>query len=378
MALATQCPHCQTTFRVAHDQLKLRAGLVRCGVCKQIFNGIENLLRPEEADKAFPPAPVPATEPSLQPAAASEPAISTTPETHGEPPAADSPDLAASEESAPVSEQLPEADQPSATTTTPATAPEDAQAAPADPLLRMTLLDIAPKDVSRRDDKPDEVELGEAPTTQGDDGLDKTIDDLQAKPWRSEDTETTGDELDRVDEREYEEPGFVKQARRRQRIGRVLRILMALLLPLLLFGAVVQAAYALRATIAAWFPETRPVLARMCDALHCEVGFPTRIDIVSIESNELQAPVAEGAPYTLNMLLRNRGTLVQAWPNIELTLNDANEKPIARRVFTPRDYLPAGVDGSKGFAARSELQVKLLLDLQDMKAAGYRVYVFYP
>jgi predicted Zn finger-like uncharacterized protein len=28
MALATRCPHCQTTFRVANDQLKLHAGLV--------------------------------------------------------------------------------------------------------------------------------------------------------------------------------------------------------------------------------------------------------------------------------------------------------------------------------------------------------------
>ena len=43
MLLATKCPHCKTTFRVANDQLKLQAGLVRCGVCQQIFNGIEHL-----------------------------------------------------------------------------------------------------------------------------------------------------------------------------------------------------------------------------------------------------------------------------------------------------------------------------------------------
>ena len=54
MALATQCPHCHTTFRVAHDQLKLRAGLVRCGACKQIFNGIEHLLRPDERCSPLP------------------------------------------------------------------------------------------------------------------------------------------------------------------------------------------------------------------------------------------------------------------------------------------------------------------------------------
>ncbi|PRC91366.1 DUF3426 domain-containing protein [Solimicrobium silvestre] len=43
MLLATKCPHCRTTFKVANDQLKLQAGLVRCGVCQQVFNGIEHL-----------------------------------------------------------------------------------------------------------------------------------------------------------------------------------------------------------------------------------------------------------------------------------------------------------------------------------------------
>ncbi|MFL6715114.1 MAG: zinc-ribbon domain-containing protein, partial [Burkholderiaceae bacterium] len=46
MVLATRCPHCRTTFRVVQDQLKLRGGLVRCGACKEIFNGTEHLLRP--------------------------------------------------------------------------------------------------------------------------------------------------------------------------------------------------------------------------------------------------------------------------------------------------------------------------------------------
>ena len=39
MALATKCPHCNTTFRVASDQLKLRGGIVRCGTCQQVFDG---------------------------------------------------------------------------------------------------------------------------------------------------------------------------------------------------------------------------------------------------------------------------------------------------------------------------------------------------
>jgi predicted Zn finger-like uncharacterized protein len=63
MALATRCPHCTTAFRVASDQLKLRAGLVRCGTCKEIFNGIENLLRPDEDIVAATAAPVPPERP---------------------------------------------------------------------------------------------------------------------------------------------------------------------------------------------------------------------------------------------------------------------------------------------------------------------------
>src|SRR5690606_23671559 len=71
MALATKCPHCQTTFRVAHDQLKLRAGLVRCGHCKEIFNGIEHLLPPEKPGaktEAAPPSASPIATPPAPPA----------------------------------------------------------------------------------------------------------------------------------------------------------------------------------------------------------------------------------------------------------------------------------------------------------------------
>lgn len=57
MALATRCPHCQTIFRVANDQLKLHAGLVRCGSCQQTFNGVEHLVPPHELTKPVQPKP---------------------------------------------------------------------------------------------------------------------------------------------------------------------------------------------------------------------------------------------------------------------------------------------------------------------------------
>ena len=46
--LATRCPHCQTRFRVTPPQLELREGMVRCGACRESFNGREHLLHGAE------------------------------------------------------------------------------------------------------------------------------------------------------------------------------------------------------------------------------------------------------------------------------------------------------------------------------------------
>ena len=66
MALATRCPHCNTTFRVASDQLKLRGGIVRCGACHEIFDGNQSLFDPDAAPE-LPAAAAPA---AIAPAAA--------------------------------------------------------------------------------------------------------------------------------------------------------------------------------------------------------------------------------------------------------------------------------------------------------------------
>jgi predicted Zn finger-like uncharacterized protein len=83
MALATQCPHCHTRFRVAADQLKLRGGIVRCGACQAIFDGSAHLIDLDAAArKDEPPASSPASPPSSP---ASTPAPEAAPAPHDEP-----------------------------------------------------------------------------------------------------------------------------------------------------------------------------------------------------------------------------------------------------------------------------------------------------
>ena len=48
----TQCPHCSAKFRVRPEQVKLHAGLVRCGACRGIFDAVEHLI-----EGMLPPMP---------------------------------------------------------------------------------------------------------------------------------------------------------------------------------------------------------------------------------------------------------------------------------------------------------------------------------
>ena len=41
--MITQCPACDTHFRVHADQLAARSGQVRCGNCNKVFNPLEHL-----------------------------------------------------------------------------------------------------------------------------------------------------------------------------------------------------------------------------------------------------------------------------------------------------------------------------------------------
>ncbi len=253
-----------------------------------------------------------------------------------------------------------------------------------DPLQRMTLMDFSPTEP-----KADESR-GAVPERPGMadelDALEKAIDDMQRQPWRepwrepAEEAElpAAADEPAQTDETAYEEPAFVKQGRRRQRMYRIMRVLMAAGLPMLLIAVLVQGIYIFRNQLAARLPDTKPALRTACQLIGCEVGSPMQIDTVAIESSELQAASADQKTFSLSVLLGNHSATVQAWPNIELTLNDTEDKPIARRIFTPRDYLPASQEINKGFAPKSEQAVKLYFALAQLKASGYRVYLFYP
>ncbi len=138
-----------------------------------------------------------------------------------------------------------------------------------------------------------------------------------------------------------------------------------------------QLAYAYRGELAALWPGTRPWLAAACEALRCAIPLPQHPELISLESSELAAERGVPGVLTLSAVLRNRAGFPQAYPALELTLTDPQDRPLARRGLAPADYLGARAAREPAFAAGSETSFRLHIDAAGLGASGYRLYAFY-
>jgi len=147
---------------------------------------------------------------------------------------------------------------------------------------------------------------------------------------------------------------------------------------LLLLTLLAQAAYHYRGAITLLLPETRPYAAALCASIGCDLPLPRRIELMSIEASDLQADTTNPNVMVLSATLKNRGIFDQQHPSLELTLTDARDQPVVRRVLAPQDYLGEAVNTQTGFAANAEIAIKLFIEGSEVRATGYRLYLFYP
>jgi len=143
-------------------------------------------------------------------------------------------------------------------------------------------------------------------------------------------------------------------------------------LVLLIAALAAQLAHYCRSDLVRFVPAAEEIF----EALGIAVPLPARGDRVSIEASDLQSDNVRGL-FVLQATLRNQAAYAQAWPALELTLVDANDSAVARRVLTAADYLPPDSDLTS-FPAGAEIPVHLWIDAKGLGAAGYKLYLFYP
>ena len=147
------------------------------------------------------------------------------------------------------------------------------------------------------------------------------------------------------------------------------------------FALVAQATYFYRLELAVnaaiLLPESRPWLDRACVEWHCKIPLPRRVELVSIDASDLQVDTGHTNLMLLTATLKNRAPFAQEYPSLELTLTDTQDQALARRVLAPADYLERKADTQAGFAGNADLAIKIFIDSRDVKATGYRLFLFY-
>ncbi|SFD19092.1 DUF3426 domain-containing protein [Massilia yuzhufengensis] len=425
MALATQCPHCGTVFRVAADQLKLRGGIVRCGACTQVFDGsaaLVDLDAPKPASPLPPPAvarrrrdsdAAPVAEPAdddpiytlefdrtfapfgILPQAGGEdatPAQDVMVEAPQEAPAAPEPEPDPDPGPEPEPDPEPEAPAEPPPPLAELQVDEELVAAPLpgdshDELEEAVEPAPAPAPAHKaahtsipplllRESRPSTVTMALPPSAPQVAPRTPRTKSAEARAARRSKLTPTKIEPPKLRVPESDEPEFVRRGRQRERSSKAVRIALGLGSLLLLLVLAAQLVSTFRNTLAARYPDMKPSLVTVCKLLGCRVELPAQIDQLVIDTGELTT--LGGAAYTFSTQLRNQGELAQAWPSIELTLSDPDDKPLVRRVFGPRDYLPAGPLLASGFAARAEQPIKLHFRVEAPSPSGYHIAVFYP
>jgi predicted Zn finger-like uncharacterized protein len=148
-----------------------------------------------------------------------------------------------------------------------------------------------------------------------------------------------------------------------------------MLLFVLLLG---QAIYFMRTEIAAYYPQTKPMLAQACQYLQCIVTLPKKIELLTIDDSDMQEHSTYQQVLVFSSTLINHANYAQAYPNIELTLTNTEDEPVLRRTFQADAYLQDQASLANGIAAKEEIRIKLQLHTADIAVAGYRVSLNYP
>jgi hypothetical protein len=156
---------------------------------------------------------------------------------------------------------------------------------------------------------------------------------------------------------------------------RTVRSVLAALAVLLGLALVAQVVWLERERVAAAAPELKPWLVAACQPLGCEVGHWRRIEAVRLEGTAL-VRLKDGG-YRLEVGLNNTAPLPVALPALELSLTNARDEVVLRRVILPTEWAnPTDVLPPSGTLA---LSVNLAVANPDTLAtAGYRALVFYP
>jgi hypothetical protein len=194
---------------------------------------------------------------------------------------------------------------------------------------------------------------------------------LQAKP-RKAPSDEAGDE--EPGPQPAEEVSFVVTARRKAFWRKpAVRAVLAMVALAATLALALQVAVQERDRIAAMDARARPWLMKLCAPLQCEIAPRRQIADVVIDSSSFNK--ARGDSSQLTLAMKSKASIPLAMPAVELTLTDAQDQPVLRRVLLPADM---GAPAELSALGEWSTAVSVVVTTGGARVAGYRLLAFYP
>lgn len=344
--MITLCPNCRTAFQITAEQLSAKAGLVRCGACREVFNGYRGLKLTGTAAPDSVAGPPPHAEATASAVADAPPASALL--LPIEPLDASVPAAIAEAEALLEDRPAPaqDLDLDLSGDASPAVWPPSPEA-------------IAP--VPRADSHAESAGRASAADT---------VHDRPASiaPAQSAFAASHGSPPPRSAEPLYRPELHMPATSPAWSVGSAL----------LLAALALQAVYFWRGSIAQQWPAARGYLEAACAGVGCQVPLARELAQLNIESSTLEADPARPGIVVLQTTLQNVAPYMQRYPHLELTLTGVNDDVLGVKVFAPGDYLPSEPNLSRGWPPKQTRAVALHLDVSALPPAGFRLRLLYP
>jgi len=373
--LQTQCPHCQTRFRVTEEQLEVARGRVRCGSCMQIFNAFENRIKEPKPVVTTPPEPVINPDPDDDLLFADNPeedaahgAYIKANMTFAEDELSDSfrsmDRSVYSDDRDNSSDINPDSDESWAHAILDEASRHDSPRRPAPPDKAAPPIKAAPSVKAT----PSKIEPPAYAPDTGAQGLTRPSDSW---PLTSE-HQIYAESGARSQHTPYsnlrQEPIPVQG----NHSGKI-RALAWLLIALAILGVIVSQLAWVQFDKFSKITQLRPFYEKGCELAGCTL--PPLIDMSAIDSRKLVVKTnpANRSELVVDAVIINRAAFAQPFPAIVLTFADLNGQEVTQRVFSPTDYLADQGAQLREMPPQTPIRIAIAIQDPGQAAVSYNI-----
>jgi len=120
-------------------------------------------------------------------------------------------------------------------------------------------------------------------------------------------------------------------------------------------------------------PALKPAVTEFCDFAGCQLRPRQDVTLIDLADAQVEPHPRFDRALRVHAVLVNRAEFAQPHPRLEITLTDREGKVVARRSFSPAEYLPRAAARADAMAPGVAVDVQLDVTQPEARTTGYEI-----